>query len=161
MIFYLIYYLFLTVSLISLPFLVSNYALAGDPYLLVNTGWYFYLWLAGITFIVNYAFTTTNFLYYCFLARGTREEGLGVGDFFRSLHGTVVASAYTSVYMTLFAILGFFVGLTVMEQVPVVKDVLLSVIHLPGFEFFLKGVPLALGGLFGNIFASFCVSPQC
>jgi len=159
MIFYLIYYLFLAITLLSLPYLVSNYILAGDPYLLVNTNWYFYLWLAGITFLVTYAFSTTNYLYYCFINKSDKQTG--IFEILRNFHGTTVASVYTSLYMTLFAFIGYLVGVTAMDAIPQVKEILLSVIHLPGFEFFLKGVPLAIGGLFGNIFASLCVSPQC
>ena len=170
MIFYLIYYLFLTVSLISLPYLVSNYILAGDPYLLVNTGWYMYFWLMGVIFIVTYAFSTTNYLYYCFFSKifsstpSTTTQGVqtsGIFDWLRGFHGATVAGVYSSFYMTIFAFLGYLVGITVMETVPQVKNLLLSVIHIPGFEFFLKGVPLALGGLIGNIFGTLCISPQC
>ena len=157
MIFYLLYFLFMTVTFIALPYIVSHYILAGDVYLLVTTGIYFNAWLLATVFIVSYALNMTNHLYYCL----TSQKSNNIFDYLRSLHGSTVATFYSSVYITLFAFVGYLVGITAMESIPQLKKLLVSVIHLPGFEFFLKGVPLSLGGLIGHALSSICVSPQC
>lgn len=159
MIFYLIYYLFMVAVLISCPYLASQYILAGDPYLLVNSSAYFYAVLTVTVFLISYLFNMTNHLYYCFVDRWSDLDGLG--GILSALHGVTVATFYNSAYMTIGAMIGFAIGNFAMESVSEVKELLLSVIHLPGFEFFLKGVPLAIGGMLANIFAGLCVNVQC
>jgi len=101
----------------------------------------------------------TNYLYYCFVDRWDELEG--IMGMLKAIHGATVATFYNSAYMTIGAMIGFGVGKFAMEGVAEVKAILLSVIHLPGFEFFIKGVPLAIGGILGNILAGLCINVQC
>ncbi|HRN71421.1 MAG TPA: hypothetical protein PLS49_09680 [Candidatus Woesebacteria bacterium] len=167
LIFYLLYYLFFIVSLLSIPYVTSYYILAGDPYLIVNSGYYYFFWLIIVIFIIGQAFSFTGSVYQCFVDNNNTSTNptIGLSDaltrLLTNLHNVTLASFYTSIYITILGFGGYLGGVTAMDTIPAVKELLVGVIHIPGFEFILKGVPLALGGLIGNILASFCVTPAC
>lgn len=165
-IFYLLYYLFFIVSLLAIPYVTSYYILAGDPYLIVSSGYYYYFWLIISIFIIAQAFSLTSSAYQCFFQNNNDQitSSSYTDSFTRTLtnlHNLTLASFYTSIYITILGFGGYLGGVTAMDTIPAVKELLVGVIHIPGFEFILKGIPLALGAIIGNIIAFFCVTSAC
>ncbi len=168
MIFYLIYYLLLFGYLLITPYLVFRYIMSGDQYLMISSPVLAYGWLFILSFLGAYALNSIKSFYTCFIDRGSQggdstsaSTTMTLDKIVRGFHSSLISSVYYAIYLAIFSTVGYLVGSTVIETIPQLKELLLAVIHIPGFEFILKGVSVTVGGLVGHLLASFCLDLKC
>lgn len=155
MVFILIYYLLFILVLTFIPFVVYRYIMAGDEYLIASNLLYPILWIFGLTFLASYFFTSVKNIYQCLYLSEKKD------NFFKRLHTIMVGTIQNSIYVTIMAFVGYIIGTIVLDSVPKLKDLFMAVVHIPVLEYVIKGVPLALGGILGNLLTLACIDMSC
>ena len=158
MIYLLVYYLLFLGSLIAIPYIVFRYILSGDEYLISTNIFYPILWIGVLLFLSSYFFTSIRNFYECFYAK---SSDWSAWSFTRKLHAIMVGSIYNSLYISIFGLVGYIMGVIALDNIPEVKEIFMSVVHIPVLEYFLKGVPLGAGAILGNVLTTWCVKTQC
>ena len=157
MVFILIYYLLFLITLTFIPFVVFRYIMAGDEYLITSNMMYPMLWIIGLTFLASYFFTSIKNIYSCFYKSKSKKSV----DFFQKIHTIMVSTIHNSIYVTIFSLVGYILGIILLDNVPKLKDLFMSVVHIPVLEYILKGVPLAIGSILGQLLTAACVTTNC
>lgn len=158
MIFVIIYFILFIISLVSIPYVVYKIILFGDEYSLITNHMYPYLWITAIIFLVCYFWISIRNIYNCWYLSSKKYD---LFNTIKSIHTIMISSIYSSLYMTLFGLIGYICGNVTIEMVPEIKDIFMAIVHIPVFEYILKGLPLMFGSMLGDLLSFWCISSNC
>lgn len=157
MIFYLVYFPLLIVTLTCIPFIVFRYVMIGDEYLLISSPFYSIFWIISLLFLFSYFWNTIRY-FYDYIVSKKNTKKFEMWSTIRSIHSIIVGSVYSSIYMTILGFIGYILGLSLVDNLPELREFLMAFVHIPQFEYVIKGLPLTVGALLGQLMTTWCVN---